>query len=510
LRRTVPEKTDISQQIKKYLNGKLDAHAMHELERHAQDDPFLMDALEGYQNTPVDMDAGINELTGRLQQRTEKKEARIIPWRAISIAASILILLGLGLLWYSERQPSQVQKVIAVTLPVQKPATQQHSNADSVSSAARNNPATTGVIPPNKNRLVVNRRKHNVALSNTAPAFSPPAVSTTQPAATYVAQNKVNEHSASLNEVVVTEYAAQKKAGILAKDKIADTTQPTVSQYMANTKADTAGFKDTRIKGTDIAKLDESQRGSNANAALSGMAKPNMLTYTSQQVQMANEIVPLAGRPLTSSMRGYFSRKASVGGIAPLNPVIVHGKMVTGMVKESGEPVEYATVKIKGTTISTLTDSKGKFTLYAVPDSAIIQVLGDGSVLKEAKVTRRDMQLIELHLTANSLNNGAAIAPLDNGIIDYSRPRPSNGWDDMNTYLQQNAISPDGKTGVVKVSFTVNPDNTLSDFKIVQSLSTQADNAAIKLIKDGPGWYSSSDDKAQAITIRIKFHLRDK
>ena len=37
---------DISQ-IKKYLEGKLDARSRYELERRAQDDPFLMDALEG-------------------------------------------------------------------------------------------------------------------------------------------------------------------------------------------------------------------------------------------------------------------------------------------------------------------------------------------------------------------------------------------------------------------------------------------------------------------------------
>jgi len=33
---------DISQ-LKKYLEGKLDARSMYELERRAQDDPFLQD-----------------------------------------------------------------------------------------------------------------------------------------------------------------------------------------------------------------------------------------------------------------------------------------------------------------------------------------------------------------------------------------------------------------------------------------------------------------------------------
>jgi len=45
----VSKQTDISQQIRKYLNGELDARAMHQLEKEAQNDPFLMEALEGYE-----------------------------------------------------------------------------------------------------------------------------------------------------------------------------------------------------------------------------------------------------------------------------------------------------------------------------------------------------------------------------------------------------------------------------------------------------------------------------
>ena len=39
------KKNDILQ-IRKYLNGELNARAMHQLERRAQDDPFLMDAMK--------------------------------------------------------------------------------------------------------------------------------------------------------------------------------------------------------------------------------------------------------------------------------------------------------------------------------------------------------------------------------------------------------------------------------------------------------------------------------
>jgi TonB family protein len=76
-------------QIQKYLNGELDAAAMHRLEREAQDDPFLMDALEGYGRAGKQQD-NLASLQGRLQARTDAKTRRMMPWTVIAIAASVI------------------------------------------------------------------------------------------------------------------------------------------------------------------------------------------------------------------------------------------------------------------------------------------------------------------------------------------------------------------------------------------------------------------------------------
>ncbi|RYE19007.1 MAG: hypothetical protein EOP51_20785, partial [Sphingobacteriales bacterium] len=90
--------TDISNRIKKYLNGELGGPAMHLLEKEAQNDPFLMDALEGYEQAGGPQQANLANIHARLQQRTEPKVRRIIPWKAISIAASVLVFLIMGVL----------------------------------------------------------------------------------------------------------------------------------------------------------------------------------------------------------------------------------------------------------------------------------------------------------------------------------------------------------------------------------------------------------------------------
>lgn len=87
-------RNDISQ-ITDYLKGKLDARAMHELERNAQDDPFLMDALDGFETIGHDQSANLYELKTRLADRVAKKRDRgTLLWRILPMAACLLLLIG--------------------------------------------------------------------------------------------------------------------------------------------------------------------------------------------------------------------------------------------------------------------------------------------------------------------------------------------------------------------------------------------------------------------------------
>jgi hypothetical protein len=98
-------KRDYISQIQKYLNGELDARAMHKLEREAQSDPFLMDAMEGYSTVGRQQD-NLIALQQRLQARTATKTRRIIPWAVISIAASVIgFAVVVGILYQGNEKP---------------------------------------------------------------------------------------------------------------------------------------------------------------------------------------------------------------------------------------------------------------------------------------------------------------------------------------------------------------------------------------------------------------------
>ncbi len=104
--------TDISQ-IRKYLNGELDAKAMHQLERRAQSDPFLMDALEGYGYAQGSQYARLDEISKRLRQRITAKERRIIPWKYMAIAASVLVVLTFGVVFFQNNRSVTKQQRVA-------------------------------------------------------------------------------------------------------------------------------------------------------------------------------------------------------------------------------------------------------------------------------------------------------------------------------------------------------------------------------------------------------------
>ncbi len=100
--------------------------------------------------------------------------------------------------------------------------------------------------------------------------------------------------------------------------------------------------------------------------------------------------------------------------------------------------------------------------------------------------------------------------PLDESlVITYSKKKnegahPQTGWANLKKYIQGKAVSPDGTTGDAELSFTVNPNGVLSDFKIIKSLGDKADKTAIEIIKNGPSWVGQADG-TKPVTLTVTF-----
>ena len=436
--------TDISL-IQKYLAGKLDARAMYLLERRAQDDPFLMDALEGYEKAGNKQLQSIKELSSRLKQRTAFTKKRIIPWRFMAVAASVIFVLGIGGAWLYLHQPPVQLKVASVKRMQMHPAPF---------------PIKVGPFKDTVNNLA---------------GIKQPV---TKEAAT-IYKNKANDKREVLKP-------ADSLKSIIAQTVAA---VPPVAQ-----KPDTTPINEQVVIGMQARKKQD----------------------TSQTMVMLAKTAPQKNQPaIKEEMLQTRVKDASINDMDALSPSnsysinnFVQGRIIS---KDDGQPMPGVSVRIKGSSVSTQTDATGSFKLPAGNKDKTLVLGYIGYQTTEVPASKIDsVKTFAMVPSSNSLNEVVVVthnnyAPEETEASPVEAAHPTAGWGSYKKYLAQNMVSPDGKTGRVKVTFNVYPNGTLVNLRIITSLSTAADQKALEIIKTGPRWTGSSDGKAKAITLKIKF-----
>jgi hypothetical protein len=419
---------------------------MNQLEKEALNDPFLMEALEGYNGAGIRQENNLADIHSRLQDRIGKKEKRIIPWRMISIAASILIVSGIGGLWLindhtvikpqtiariNKTKPAppvkkSTQLLLDSELNASKPVKKQLEYA---SLHRHKKPAATSTVSP--------------VAADAAPSGYNNALADISPTADKVLKKPTIDSS---NEVVVVGYGTRKRTDVTGSVSAINPSQITNKDLSQAKVANTATGLEGKVSGLQISSGD------------------------------------------TRTIRG----------------------TVTG--KDDGLPLPGVTVKVRGTNIAVTTNSKGEFVIGSVPPGAMLQFSFIGYESQVAYIKGSNLN-VAMSASGQSLSEVVVTSALgvkkdddpgnSSGLPDDAKP--ANGWSNYHKYLKQNSKSPDGKKGTVKLSFIVNSDNSLSDFKIVRSVSAQTDSTAIQLVKNGPRWYRNTDTKPQKMKLKIKF-----
>ncbi|MDB5129168.1 hypothetical protein, partial [Mucilaginibacter sp.] len=229
--RRIVNKRDYISQIQKYLNGELDALAMHKLEREAQNDPFLMDALEGYGTVGSQQDS-LSALQQRLQARTATKTRRIVPWAVISIAASVIgFVVVVGVLYQGNEKP-QAPKV-AMNQPLkagQSDTTQvlKEEKIQPVISQPEGKVYANAKVPADKNKATVSVRR----LPNPSPGGASEVNNESMDAA------KKLPDSSHVEDMIVDYMANQKQDTVLGSGYVAINKDKSSSLSVLKSKAD--------------------------------------------------------------------------------------------------------------------------------------------------------------------------------------------------------------------------------------------------------------------------------
>ena len=512
-------------QIKKYLNGELDAKAMHLLERRAQDDPFLMDALEGYEGTAGEnQEAQLADLAARLQQRIQKKGARVIPLQWMAAAASVLIAFAAGGIWYfNKTAPATFTAAIGTPKLTQAPPV-----IDTASIPEKENEIAVvkqGVVKSDKHSI---KKTPHIKNAVAEPIFTP------QIANAIVKTADTGANETPLDEMIVMDLAGKKrKTNTPPANNSVITLLQGKAAGVAISKNSIKGIVISRDNGLPVAgalvKFSNSPvetftdpGGHFVLPADSGKAKISVsyFGYNTREVTVRKkDSVKIALQPDANmlgevALTGYTTqrKKDIAGSVAVINSdkfspqSLIKGKVIG---KDDGLPIPGASVKLKGTATATQTDANGRFTLKADSANAKLIVTSIGYSTIETPVKKRDsLQILAMVPAQSSLNEVVVTgysAQKQHDEVIIVDAHPDNGWGSFRKYLHNSAKAADGVTGTVKVSFTILPNGEVTGIKVIKSLSPAADKKAMALIIKGPKWAGSTSGKSEVVTVRIKF-----
>ena len=520
--------------IEKYLKGELSAREMNELEQAALEDPLLGDALEGMaMNAPAlnqadgsqgsILDADLAELRNRLTARTMTNDeeyagppsstpvvrmpaedaspavdaspaedepagdfghrSRIRPFpRRLAIAATLILLLGLGLLTYfTLRTGTHSQTVLAKTDRSAQEATASKSAQEPPVS-----PQTLDTIaskPPTPNTTAT-------APLTTAPLAASQA--TTPPLADSTTQLLTEKKELASKEAFKTKSSVSQARTSEGRASYASPPQSVTSEDVASA----ARYK--FLPGLATTPVYRTKPGLRPDT----LALQNKLGYLNKSIGNA-----------------FISRQLD-------NSLVFRGIVLD----PQDRPLAGASLYLNGDpTIGTTTDQEGQFKLQLRPQDSTRQLLVSLIGYKEAYLALNIINtdgpagnVIRMQPHSPSLDEvvvvgygaqrketlaaapGASDEKLDSLWLTAS---PVVGRVAYRQYLDsaKKTLSLDPAiTGMEAVSFEVDRNGALTSFKIEQSLSPAHDAGLIRLVTEGPAWRLSRGRKVRAV-VEVSF-----
>lgn len=484
-----------------YIKGLRKGKHAHRIERDAMEDPFLADALEGfdavdgnhaerierlqrqlalrsqkeYRNAAAKVAAKsrmvrIDELEQRLSTDIAAMEESAAPiadmhvpakkkkHRSIAVWATAAILLLCiatgGLLWLLDSTGSERQLTLA-TLPP-PPAKEEVPLSELIDSEAAPAQDMQDTKAAAKQEEVIVQR------------FIPPVIA-------------LEEEVAELAEM---EVAAPQEEPVTAEAKgIFDSAglKPGSTDTSALLAAGVIDAVKTRPEAA--IKLDSSTADRQVLSQGDKLSEQNQLKSLIQEKRYAESTATSDTLP------------------SPLGNV--RGRVVD----RSGEPLIGATVAVKGTANATITDIDGYFALNAKNAERLVASYIGFDRLELPADTSKPMTLA-LNESAAELSEVVVIGHgVSTGDEDYrpKTPQPEEGYATYHRYLEENLRKPTDKCanvrGRVVLNFYINSSGYAYNIEVKRSLCPSADEEAIRLVREGGRWTTGSEQ----VRLSIKF-----
>ena len=444
--------------IEKYFSGKLSSSQMFEMEKAALDDPFLAEAMEGYEGMR-DKEWKKQLALIRKQVAESGSDAKVIPLHRSTVnkwwktAAAVLVIGGgAALTFILTKNNSQEKSSSEIAQTVTTPA---------VSPATKDTTALPSVTEPGQTTSAAAMEKAKSTNGTTAQANT---------------QTSSNDFTLQQDKAPVQDSIKSS----LDEIAVADIQKPSVSPQVAPASA--AGNNAVKADEKMITSGKESAKQNNNEATL---FKRQTNTVANKKEQVANN---------------FFNAQ---------------------VVTADNSPLPFTNISIKSENFGTYADVKGNFRLVS-PDTLLnVEVKSVGyaprTFLLRSNQPQNKIVLLE---DESAIREKTVIQSKDIGSIKKSRrasvssdslvnAEPADGWENYNTYVANNIHIPDELTknefhGEVELSFDIKANGTISNLRVNKSMGEVYDEAAKRLIMQGPQWKVKKGKKSSA-SIKVKF-----
>lgn len=459
--------------VQNYLAGRLTPLQMNAMEKAALDDPFLAEAMEGYAGMQND---DWKQTLAELKQNFAQtgNSAKVIPlkknnnwWKA---AAAVLIIGSTAMLSYFLVNKNSQQEIAK-----NKTAPTISSTVDSLQSTAANetaeaDSATTG----------------NVVIAD----------------ATLKQADDTKETPTIIKDVTRGQLHQTADSSFVYK--------PTPAEVAA-----------APAKAADIAKASETEQfEEKAAAPATANAAPQQNGYNNRNLNKAQEGF---AKQNNSQQKEYYKkeRQDAAAGLTARNEAPLNNLFAAQVFGVDNTPLSYANVSVKSEDFGTYADVRGNFRLLSNDSLLTVEVKAAGFKPQTVQL-RSNVQQNRIILTEdNSAFTDKTVVTTGGSVKSKALRRtalikdsamnaePADGWDNYNRYVDNNIEIPDDILknnihGQVEISFEVKSNGAITNIKVDKSLCSNCDEAAIKLLLQGPQWKVKKGKKAKGkITVQF-------
>ncbi len=478
--------------IFRYHNGQLTTVQMQAMELQALEDPILADAMDGFINVDEKM---ANKNLKFLQQQITQKQTKVvtmhtakkITWFRIAAAASVAgIAIFIGASLFNNKKTTQV-------------AQNDKTNIDTVQTKTQND---TNFVNKNfiqQTNSTIATAKVPTAAANNYTFVKPDALTA------YYETGKVAP-------VIVEDGTITDDVGTSKIQNFDSIKQPEFKREIAAKPAekmeesDANDFNKLKKESTPAAPSIQTNNTINAGT-YSTNATINTLPVYNGTVN--NTVVYNADKKRVYDFAVAPKAKSNIK-----NPNYNNFYFNYKVIDAQGNHIPFTNVSIPADQLSTYSRVDGRFGLFSTDSVLIVNIKADGYVAKTLQLSAtQNYQPIVLQELINTNDNDVVVvgetkqkaiqkSSKIQTVIDAAEPL--DGIDNYATYVLNNLDNSNKPQGEVVLTFTIDKLGDPTNIKIDKSLSSSADQEAIRLLSQGPKWKAKTK-KAKKAKIIIRF-----